>query len=50
MCCGALNFFADLSTAEAWARQHPEVHGRIISQAEALHIAEQTFGPLLDRD
>lgn len=50
VCCDALNFFADSTTAAAWARQRPEVHGRIISQAEALRIAQQTFGPLLDRD
>ncbi|MFD4261332.1 alkylmercury lyase family protein [Streptomyces sp. NPDC058534] len=50
VCCDALNFFADPATAGAWARQHPEVHGRITSQAEALRIAEQTFGPLLARD
>ncbi|MFF5485297.1 alkylmercury lyase family protein [Streptomyces virginiae] len=50
VCCDALNFFADPSTAQAWARQHPEVHGRITSQTEALRIAEQTFGPLLDED
>ncbi|MFF9141000.1 alkylmercury lyase family protein [Streptomyces albogriseolus] len=50
VCCDALNFFADPSTAEAWARRHPEVDGRITSQAEAVRIAEQTFGPLLDRD
>ncbi|MET9835805.1 alkylmercury lyase family protein [Streptomyces sp. NPDC006385] len=50
VCCDALNFFADSSTAEAWARRHPEVPGRITTQAEALRIAEQTFGPLLDRD
>ncbi|MEJ8639062.1 alkylmercury lyase family protein [Streptomyces sp. MS2.AVA.5] len=50
VCCDALNFFADPTTAAAWARQHPEVHGRIISQAKALRTAEQTFGPLLAQD
>ncbi|MGW6708773.1 alkylmercury lyase family protein [Streptomyces sp. NPDC054956] len=50
VCCDALNFFAGPSTAQAWARQHPEVHGRITSHGEALRIAEQTFGPLLDED
>ncbi|MFF7961105.1 organomercurial lyase [Streptomyces rubiginosohelvolus] len=49
VCCDALNFFADSTTAEAWARQHPEVHGRTVGRAEALRIAEQTFGPLLNR-
>lgn len=50
VCCGALNFFAAPSTAGTWVRQHPEVHGRITSQAEALRIAEQPFDPLLARD
>ncbi|MEU0352734.1 alkylmercury lyase family protein [Streptomyces sp. NPDC006237] len=50
VCCDALNFFADPTTAEAWVWQHPEVQGRITSQAEALRIAEQTFGPLLVQD
>ncbi|MGW4108917.1 alkylmercury lyase family protein, partial [Streptomyces sp. NPDC004976] len=50
VCCDALNFFADSSTAEVWARRHPEVPGRITGQAEALRIAEQIFGPLLARD
>ncbi|MFE7958745.1 alkylmercury lyase family protein [Streptomyces sp. NPDC057413] len=47
VCCDVLNFFADSTTAEAWARRHPDVHGRITSQSEALRTAEQTFGPLL---
>ncbi|MFC7845802.1 alkylmercury lyase family protein [Streptomyces sp. NPDC057382] len=50
VCCDALNFFADPTTAAEWARHHPEVHGRITGQAEALRIAEQTFGPLLAQD
>ncbi|MEU9445848.1 organomercurial lyase [Streptomyces sp. NPDC048304] len=50
VCCDALNFFAEPSTAEAWARQHPDVHGRITSQSDAQRIAEQTFGPLLAQD
>ncbi|MGA5148184.1 organomercurial lyase [Streptomyces griseoincarnatus] len=47
VCCGALNFFADPATAQAWAQQHPDVHGRVTSQSEAQRIAGQTFGPLL---
>lgn len=50
VCCGALNFFAEPSTAEAWARQHPDIHGRITTRSEAQRIAEQTFGPLLAQD
>ncbi|MFC9543047.1 alkylmercury lyase family protein [Streptomyces sp. NPDC056956] len=50
VCCDALNFFADSSTTGTWARRHPEVHGRITGQAEAISIAIQTFGPLLAQD
>ncbi|MET8127827.1 organomercurial lyase [Streptomyces sp. NPDC005065] len=50
VCCDALNFFADRSTAETWARRHPDVPGRITSQTEAVAIATQTFGPLLAED
>ncbi|MFE0653950.1 alkylmercury lyase family protein [Streptomyces sp. NPDC059534] len=50
VCCDALNFFADRSTAETWARRHPDVPGRITGQAEAIAIAAQTFGPLLIED
>ncbi|GGS88906.1 hypothetical protein GCM10010222_32970 [Streptomyces tanashiensis] len=50
VCCEALNFFADRSTAELWTRRHPEFPGRIISQDEALVIGARTFGPLLADD
>ncbi|MFE5934184.1 organomercurial lyase [Streptomyces sp. NPDC056470] len=50
LCCDALNFFADPSTAETWARRHPDIPGRITSQAEAVALATQTFGPLLAED
>ncbi|MEU9700968.1 alkylmercury lyase family protein [Streptomyces sp. NPDC047981] len=47
VCCDALNFFADRTTAETWARRHPDIPGRVTDQAEAVAIAERTFGPLL---
>ncbi|MEU4064175.1 organomercurial lyase [Streptomyces wedmorensis] len=50
VCCDALNFFADRSTAETWARRHPDVPGRITGQAAAVALAAQTFGPLLAED
>ncbi|MFE5715156.1 alkylmercury lyase family protein [Streptomyces sp. NPDC056501] len=50
VCCDALNFFTDRSTAETWARRHPDVPGRITSQAEAVAIATETFGALLAED
>lgn len=36
VCCGALNFFADPSTAEAWALQHPDIHGSITGKSHLL--------------
>ncbi|MFB6839736.1 organomercurial lyase [Streptomyces sp. NPDC056361] len=45
-----MNFFADRSTAETWAHRHPDVPGRITSQAEAVALPTQTFGPLLAED
>ncbi|MCQ1579260.1 organomercurial lyase [Streptomyces parvus] len=50
VCCDALNFFADRSTAEMWASRHPDIPGRITGQAEAVALATQTFGPLLAED
>ncbi|MFD7321652.1 alkylmercury lyase family protein [Streptomyces sp. NPDC059875] len=50
LCCDALNFFTNRSTAETWARRHPEFRGRTISQTEAVAIGTRTFRPLLDED
>ncbi|WTP60882.1 alkylmercury lyase family protein [Streptomyces phaeochromogenes] len=46
-CCDALNFFTSSATARAWTDAHPEVPGRVVSQARAEEIAAETFGPLL---
>lgn len=46
-CCGALNFFGSPATARTWVANHPEIRGRIVSQADAETIARQTFGTLL---
>ncbi|KOU70339.1 alkylmercury lyase family protein [Streptomyces diastaticus] len=47
-CCDALNFFTSDHNAGAWAREHPEVPGHVISQQRAAQIAAQTFAGLLD--
>ncbi|MFE4263769.1 organomercurial lyase [Streptomyces sp. NPDC056883] len=46
-CCDTLNFFTSDASARAWANEHPQVHGRVVGQGQALEIARQTFGPLL---
>lgn len=50
MCCDALNFFSGLTPAEQWKSANPEVRGEIVSQARAIEIGHQTFGPLLEED
>jgi hypothetical protein len=47
ICCGYMNFFTSHTTAAAWARTHPEITGGILSQARALEVGQQIFGPLL---
>ncbi|MFD5193194.1 alkylmercury lyase family protein [Streptomyces sp. NPDC058357] len=46
-CCDALNFFTDPDNARTWTSQHPDVPGRVVDQAHAERIGQQTFGPLL---
>ncbi|WP_240351092.1 organomercurial lyase [Streptomyces olivoreticuli] len=46
-CCDALNFFTSDASARTWAKEHPQVPGRVIDQGQALDVAQQTFGPLL---
>ncbi|MBT2452294.1 alkylmercury lyase [Streptomyces sp. ISL-43] len=46
-CCDALNFFTSDETARTWMKAHPEVPGRVVSQADAEQISRQTFEPLL---
>lgn len=47
LCCDALNFFTGHASAEQWQQEHPELKGQIVSQARAVEIGQQTFGPLL---
>ncbi len=45
--CGYINFFASRRAARAWARRHPEVTGRLLTQEGALGIGIAEFGTLL---
>ena len=47
ICCEHINFFTSHSTAAAWASNHPEITGGILSQNRALEVSEQIFGQLL---
>jgi len=42
--CGYINFFASRRAARAWARRHPEVTGRLLTQDGALGIGIAAFG------
>ena len=45
--CGFVNFFATARNARAWARRHPEVTGRLLTQEAALRSGVAQFGALL---
>jgi hypothetical protein len=47
LCCDTVNFFAHHASAAQWQQEHPEVTGQVVSQARAVEIGQQTFGPLL---
>jgi hypothetical protein len=46
-CCPEMNFFATAEAAEAYHRRHPELSGRVLTQAEAIEQGIQYFGDLL---
>jgi hypothetical protein len=46
-CCGYLNFFTSHHTATEWAREHPDIHGTILEQHQALDAGIHCFGNLL---
>ncbi|MER6604180.1 organomercurial lyase [Streptomyces rubiginosohelvolus] len=46
-CCDALNLFASHVSAQAWAKDHQGIPGRVVGQTQAGEIAAQTFGTLL---
>ncbi|KAK5074558.1 hypothetical protein LTR70_010154 [Exophiala xenobiotica] len=43
VCCQHVNFFANRTTAEAWAKAHPEIEGTILSQGRAIQLATAIF-------
>lgn len=46
-CCDYLNFFTDVESARGWLTAHPEVPGRVLSQAKAEELGDRLFGHLL---
>jgi phytanoyl-CoA hydroxylase len=46
-CCGYLNFFASHRDALAWSAEHPEIHGVVLDQHQALKVGGRCFGDLL---
>lgn len=46
-CCDYLNFFTDVTTANAWTTAHPHVPGHVLNQEQAETLAAQLFGALL---
>jgi Alkylmercury lyase len=47
VCCSYMNFFISSASAANWARAHPAVTGRVLSQRQALELGVQIFGQLL---
>jgi hypothetical protein len=45
--CSYINFFATARTARAWARRHPEITGRVLTQDTVLRSGIAQFGSLL---
>jgi hypothetical protein len=45
--CSYMNFFRTPATARAWARAHPGLTGRMLSQAQAERLGRDIFGSLL---
>lgn len=45
--CEAINFFEAAASAADYLRAHPEIAGRVASQAEAIAIGRRQFGGLL---
>ncbi|MFE0130955.1 alkylmercury lyase family protein [Streptomyces sp. NPDC059037] len=50
VCCDALNFFTSAASARSWLAQHPDVQGKMVDQARAERIGQQTFGAVLAAD
>ncbi|HCU52465.1 MAG TPA: hypothetical protein DGG94_22175, partial [Micromonosporaceae bacterium] len=46
-CCEVMNFFASAENAEAWAAEHPDVDGVVLTKEQALRLGVDIFGRLL---
>ncbi len=44
VCCDALNFFSSTASARTWAREHPDVTGKVIGRSAPGDRKRQTFG------
>jgi hypothetical protein len=47
-CCGVMNFFTSIATAQVWIGAHPEASGVVLNQDQAMRLAVDIFGHLLD--
>lgn len=47
VCCGYVNFFVSSASAQAWAKAHPHVEGRLLDLRAAVDLGVAIFGPLL---
>lgn len=45
--CGSINFHNDRNHAQSYLDNHPELHGCIVDQADAIALADRTFRHLL---
>jgi hypothetical protein len=45
--CGSINFHSDQNHAQSYLDNHPELHGHIVDQADAIALADCAFRPLL---
>jgi hypothetical protein len=46
--CGYINFFTSTQAARAWAGQHPDITGTVLSQTQALHQGIAEFGAFMN--
>ena len=45
--CRSISFHTDPQHAQSHLDNHPELHGLIVGQADAIALADRAFGPLL---
>ena len=45
--CGSINFHSDQNQAQSYLDNHPELHGHIVDQADAIALADCAFRRLL---